>query len=297
MVIVRLNGGLGNQLFQYAAGFALARKNGSELKIDLTAFDNQRGNRDTIRAPDILQFSLSAPSASHQEVEALKNPLGVISIGARFLRKRIFKQYYSDWHPEILLLKGDVYLDGYFQCEDYFSDCLNPLLCEIRLRSDPAAEVETLGQSIELLRNTVSLHVRRGDYVSDERISALHNICTVDYYQRALAEIKGRVGECNLVVFSDDVDWVRENLALGENVLYVSGAQTSAGKNLSAPQELVLMSRCRHHIISNSTFSWWGAYLKRRADKIVVAPGLWNRSKIDSHKNILPQSWVRLSVS
>lgn len=297
MVIVRLNGGLGNQLFQYAAGFALARKNGSELKIDLTAFDNQRGNRDTIRAPDILQFTLSSPVASLQEVEARKNPLGVISRGARFLRQRILKRYYSDWHPEILLLKGDVYLDGYFQCEDYFSDCLTPLLREFILCPGPAAEVKTLGQNIDLLRNTVSLHVRRGDYVSDPRISALHNICTVDYYQRALAEINGRLGECNLVVFSDDVDWVRENLALQENALYVSGAQTSAGKTLSAAQELVLMSRCRHHIISNSTFSWWGAYLNRQTDKIVVAPGLWNRSKIDSHKNILPQSWVRLPVS
>lgn len=297
MVIVRLNGGLGNQLFQYAAGFALARKNGSELKIDLTTFDNQRGNRDTIRAPDIQKFSLSAPVANRQEIEARKNPLGVISRSARFLRQRIFKRYYSDWHPEILLLKGDIYLDGYFQCENYFSDYLNPLLREFRLRPDLAGEVETLGKSIDLLRNTVSLHVRRGDYVSDARISALHNICRVDYYQRALAEIKGRLREFNLVVFSDDIHWVRENLALGENALYVSGAKTSAGKPLSAPQELVLMSRCRHHIISNSTFSWWGAYLNRRMDKIVVAPGLWNRSKIDSHKNILPQSWVKLPVS
>ncbi len=297
MIIVRLVGGLGNQLFQYATGFALAQKNRDELKLDLSSFEFQRGNRDTIRTPDILQFSLSAPVASQQEVEALKNPLGVISRSARFLRQRIFKRYYSDWHPEILLLKGDVYVDGYFQCEHYFSEWLNPLLREFCLRPSPAAEVETLGRRIDLLRNTVSLHVRRGDYVSDARISALHNICTVDYFQRALSEIRGRLGECNLVVFSDDVDWVRENLALQENALYVSGAQTSAGKTLSAAQELVLMSRCRHHIISNSTFSWWGAYLNRHTDKIVVAPSLWNRSKIDSHKNILPQSWVRLPVS
>ncbi len=133
--------------------------------------------------------------------------------------------------------------------------------------------------------------------MSDARISALHNICTADYYQRALAEIKGRLGECDLVIFSDEVAWVRENLALGENTLYVSGERTPTGKSLSAPQELFLMSRCRHHIISNSTFSWWGAYLNRRTDKIVVAPGLWNRSKIDSHKNILPPSWLRLAVS
>lgn len=297
MIIVRLNGGLGNQLFQYAAGFALAQKNGDELKVDLSTFDYQPGNQDTIRAPDILQFSVAAPIVDQQEVEAYRNPLGVVSRGSRFLRQRFFKRYYSDWHPEILLLKGDVYLEGYFQCENYFSDCLAPLLREFSLSAGPAAEVVSLGQNIDELRNPVSLHVRRGDYVSDVGVSALHNICTVDYYQRAMAEIKGRIGECSLVVFSDDVAWVRENLLLGSEVFYVSGGQTPTGERLTAPQELVLMSRCRHHIISNSTFSWWGAYLNRRADKIVVAPGLWNRSKIHSHKNILPPSWLQLPVS
>ncbi len=297
MIIVRLNGGLGNQLFQYAAAFALARKNGSALKIDLSAFDFQRGSNDTIRAPDILQFSVTAPVASVAEADAQRNPLGIVSRGTRFVRQRILKQYHSDWHPEILSLKGAIYLEGYFQCEKYFIDELNPLLLELSLRPSFAAELELLRQRIDSLSNPVSLHVRRGDYVSDRRISALHNICTADYYHRALAELKGRVGEFNLVVFSDDVTWVKENLALDNKSLYISGKQTSSGGILSAPQELFLMSRCKHHIISNSTFSWWGAYLNRRSDKIVVAPGLWNRSKIDSHMNILPPSWLRLSVS
>lgn len=296
MIIVRLNGGLGNQLFQYAAGFALAQKNQDTLKIDLSAFNYQRSNRDTIRAPDILQFSVSAPAASQEEVEALRNPMGLLSHAMRFLSQRILKRYYSDWHPQILSLKGNIYLEGYFQSENYFRECLASLLQEFSLRPEYARAINSFGQHIKELHNPVSLHVRRGDYVSDTKISALHNICTIEYYQRALTAIKSRLGECDLVIFSDDVTWVRENLRLGNNVFYVSGEQTTSGERLTAPQELILMSQCQHHIISNSTFSWWGAYLNQQSDKIVVAPELWNRSRIYSHKNILPPSWLRIPV-
>lgn len=297
MIIVRLNGGLGNQLFQYAAGFALAAKNQDQLKVDLSAFDYQRGSRDAIRFPDILHFSLSAPMASSEEVNEHRNPWGSVSRAARFFRHRVFKQYLSDWHPEVLLKKGDVYLEGYFQCEKYFENCLHELLGEYRLRTDLSEALVTWDEKIAALPCPVSLHVRRGDYVTDPRANALHNICTVDYYQRAIAEIRVRLGECNLVVFSDDVTWVQKNLGLGKDVLYISWERSLVGESLLASQELVLMSHCRHHIISNSTFSWWGAYMNTRSGKIVIAPALWNRSKVDSHKNILPRGWLCLPVT
>lgn len=297
MVIARLNGGLGNQLFQYAAGFALAKKNGCDFKIDLSSFNkNARNNHDTTRTPDILQFLITAHLATTVEVELFRNPMGFLSRGTRLISQRFLKRYYSDWHPEVMLQNGNIYLEGYFQCEKYFVSSINQLLGEFSLRQDLLKGVEHLSATINTLDNPVSLHIRRGDYVSDTRVSKLHNICTISYYLRALAEIELLVGKYNLVIFSDDIDWVRKNLNLENDALYLSEQMTSAGEKLTAPQEMILMSLCHHHVISNSTFSWWGAYLNRLPQKIVMAPSLWNRSKINGHKNILPPSWMQIPV-
>ena len=297
MVIVRLMGGLGNQLFQYAAGLALSIKNECELKIDLSAFENQYGLQTTLRNPDILHFSLSAKIADAKEASALRDPLKGVSRASRFVRQKIFKQYYSDWHPEVLNKSGDIYLEGYFQCEKYFQDYFDQLSKDFKLRSEFSDLTAEWNERISKLINPVSLHVRRGDYVSDPRTSALHNICTVNYYLEAIEEMRKRIGNYTLVVFSDDVEWVRENLTFGVDTIYVSGSKLIKGLPLLASQELIVMSQCAHHIISNSTFSWWGAYLNKRQDKVVLAPSLWNRSSIDSHKNILPDSWIRIQIS
>lgn len=289
-------GGLGNQLFQYAAGFALAKINNDVCKIDLSGFQRQTGGQGAVRFPDILALSISAPIAGHEESEMLRNPYGIVSLGARFVRQRICKRYYSDWHPEVLSLTGDVYLEGYFQCESYFSNCVGSLIQEFQLSPSMELQMVPLAQQMAGLRNPVSLHVRRGDYVSDANIRALHNICTLDYYKKAVAEMRRRVGVCDLVVFSDDIRWVRENLGLEGEVLYLSEGLTSSGAPLTAPQEIAMMSRCRHHIIANSTFSWWGAYLNRQSDKIVIAPNIWSRSRIHPHRNILPRQWLKLPV-
>jgi hypothetical protein len=297
LILVKLNGGLGNQLFQYAAGFALAQKNRDELKVDLSAFDTHAGSQDTLRTPDILKLSINASIATSQEVEALKNPMGMVSRGIRFVRQRILKRYYVDWHPEILSLKGNAYLEGYFQSENYFRDYISELFQEFSLNEEIEKEICELNERITALRNPVSLHVRRGDYVSNPKIRALHHICTPQYFEQALVEMKSQLGKYDLVVFSDDISWVREHLTFEGDVIYVSDEKTVSGEILTAPQEMTLMSRCRHHIISNSTFSWWGAHLNRKPGKVVIAPDLWNRSKFHTHENILPKSWLKIAVS
>jgi len=293
MVIVRLNGGLGNQLFQYAAGLALARANGDTLKLDLSVFSATQTSRQTWRNPDILDFSISAPIATHDEVRRLKNPWGPFSEIVRLVRQKGFKRYYDDWHPEVMRWRGDMYLDGYFQCERYFTNCFSELQKEFVLSSEKNAGITSMSNRIAALRNPVSLHVRRGDYVRHPE----HEICTSDYFRSALSSMREAVGPYNLVVFSDDVQWVRAHLELGAEALFVSEQRRADGSGFSPSQELVLMSQCSHHIISNSTFSWWGAYLDRRPDKVVMAPALWNRSRIYPHKNILPEGWRRLPVA
>lgn len=292
VIIARLNGGLGNQFFQYAAGFALAIHNGAELKLDLSVFTNGRSLRQTFRNPDILDFCISAPIATHEEIERIRNPFGIGSKLFRLVQQKGFKRYYPDWHPEIMSQTGDVYLDGYFQCERYFMPCFERLCYEYRLLPEKAEGITLMTKQIDGMLNPVSLHVRRGDYVGHPE----HAICTAGYFRTALSAMLDQVGPHGLVVFSDDPQWVRENLELGPDALYVSECTRLDGSRLSPAQELGLMSQCHHHIISNSTFSWWGAYLNRRQDKVVIAPALWNRSKLYQHKNILPSNWIRIPV-
>lgn len=293
MVIVRLNGGLGNQLFQYAAGFALAQSNNAELKLDLSVFADLSSPRQTPRRPDILDFAISAPLAEPDEIERIRNPYGLLSEFVRLVRQKGFKRYYDDWHPEVMRWRGGVYLDGYFQCERYFTNCFSELQKEFVLSSEKTAGITSMSSRIAALRNPVSLHVRRGDYV----LHPEHEICTADYFRSALSSMQEAVGPHELVVFSDDVQWVRAHLELGPEVLFVSEQRMADGNRFSPSQELVLMSQCSHHIISNSTFSWWGAYLNRRPEKVVMAPALWNRSRLYPHKNILPEGWRRLPVA
>ncbi|NTU53781.1 MAG: alpha-1,2-fucosyltransferase [Chlorobiaceae bacterium] len=293
MVITRLNGGLGNQLFQYAAGFAIAMKNGQQLKLELSVFASQDRLRQTLRNPDILDFFISAPVATPEEIDRYRNPLGQFSEIRRLLLQKVFKRYYPDWHPEVMCLKGDAYLDGYFQSEKYFMSCLDSLMKEFTLRPDREAEIQTITSRITAMRNPVSLHVRRGDYVYHVQ----HEICTADYYRSALSLMSDELGRLDIVVFSDDVEWVRANLDLTPDTLIISDELKLDGSNFSPTQELILMSRCHHHVISNSTFSWWGAYLNRRAGKVVVAPAIWNRSRLYPHNNIVPAGWRRIAVS
>lgn len=293
MVIVRLNGGLGNQLFQYAVGYAHAQSNNAELKLDLSVFADLSSQRQTPRRPDILDFAISAPLAEPDEIERIRNPYGVLSGLVRLVRQKGFKRYYDDWHPEVMRWRGDVYLDGYFQCERYFVRCFPDLQKEFELSLEKAEGITSMRARISALRNPVSLHVRRGDYVRHPE----HEICTSDYFRSALSSMREAVGPYKLVVFSDDVQWVRAHLELGSEALFVSEQMRADGNGFSPSQELVLMSQCSHHIISNSTFSWWGAYLNRRSDKVVMAPAIWNRSRIYPHKNILPEGWRRLPVA
>jgi hypothetical protein len=292
LIIVRLNGGLGNQLFQYAAGFSLARITGTDLKLDLSVFSTSSSLRQTFRNPDILDYCISARIATAEEVGRLRNPLGSLSEIWRLFLQKGCKRYYPDWHPEVMNMKGDVYLDGYFQCEKYFSGCLEGLVNEFSLRPDKVVDILPMSERILRMQNSVSLHVRRGDYIRNPQ----HEICTVDYFQVALSTVAAEVGQHQAVVFSDDVAWVRANLDLDPDALLVSDERKPDGTNFTPAEELTLMSKCRHHIISNSTFSWWGAYLNMNPRKIVIAPSVWNRSRIYPHKNILPVSWQRIAV-
>lgn len=297
MIVARLAGGLGNQMFQYAAGFALAHRNSDSFSLDTTAFHQGPGRGETLRALGIEDFQISAPVLSKSDAYKRRNPYGPVSKAFRFLRRKIFRQYFVDWHPDVMKRSGDVYLEGYFQSERYFESIPSLLRREFSLRESFSRTIEGLARDIEIGPGTpVSLHVRRGDYVSNSRNAAILDICTPDYYSRAVDHLASIVSDMRLVIFSDDIEWVLSNIPESRSALYLSSCLSDSGQTLLPSQEMALMASCRHHIISNSTFSWWGAYLNPRAEKLVVAPSRWTNGSEFDHKNILPPDWIRLMV-
>lgn len=292
MVIVQLTDGLGNQMFQYATGFALALHRGVSLRLELSHYRVHNYRRFLLD-----RFNIRAAPISWRRVaymtglglrggpKQLSRVMQAVLPGFRHL---VYKEKHFHFDPNVLKLPGNVYLSGYWQSEKYFKRFASALRHEFTVRSAPNAKTAELLQLIRNV-NSVSVHLRRGDYVSDPRTSQTHGACPVEYYWRAADQIKWMITAPYFFVFSDDIEWAKENLRLNAPTVFVDH------NGPSHPEEdLRLMSSCKHHIIANSTFSWWGAWLSDYPEKIVIAPRTWlRRSDLDT-RDVVPETWIRL---
>ena len=290
MIIVNLKGGLGNQMFQYALGRKLALKTGQELKLDLTGFD-----RNHHRSFGLDIFSIIKNPATKEEIKKIKYPYGWCSKGWRWFRFKILRVHHTGWEPKTLartikkLENGqDVYVDGFWQSYKYFENIRENLLLDFALLKEPLEK--RYPDLIAQIKNTdsVGLHLRRGDYAANSRVLKEFGACSIEYYRRAIEMLAKKINQPNFFVISDDIAWVKDNLKLDHPTVYVSELGTKDY------EELMMMSQCRHNVIANSTFSWWGAWLNDNPGKIVVAPEPWftnNSIKID---DIIPPTWIRL---
>ncbi len=294
MVIVRLTGGIGNQMFQYATARRIAWVNQARLLMDLGWF--QEEGWWTRRKFELGAFCISAEKAGEDDVRRLRSGRqnALFRRLPLFLKKRIFHTRQShiiekcyDFDPEIMGLQGDVYLDGHWQSERYFQDVTALIRREFTFRTDPA---EPNRRMVEYIRSctSVSMHIRRGDYVTLPQANSFHGLCPLSYYRSAVDQLSRRIDLPVFFVFSDDIDWVKQNLDLGFETHFMDYNGPERGD-----EDLRLMSACRHHIIANSSFSWWGAWLSDNPQKIVFAPRKWFNRDIETPDNI-PDSWVRL---
>ncbi len=282
MIIVKLKGGLGNQLFQYALGRVLALKNNDKLKLDGTGYDHDR-----LRHYALDPFLIKAEIATPAEIKPLKYPYGFLSMAWRKFSFKILRRFHIGWEPSILNQTGNLYLDGFWQSYKYFDQATDTLRQDFSLKEplemlQPAliAEVTKAG--------TVSLHIRRTDYVSSKKHAQTFGVLSLEYYARAVAKIAELVPQPTFYIFTDDPTWVKQHLSLPYPLHFV------ADYNLPDYQELILMSKCRHQIIANSSFSWWGAWLNPRIDKIVIAPTWWFKTGIPKINDIIPPSWIKI---
>ncbi len=297
LVITRLIGGLGNQMFQYATGRALALRGRAALKLDVTGFAAVGAH--TKRWDELDSFSIQGGAASDADLARfgrtgkprsprLDRVLRLLRIGRPDGAWPIYREPHFHFDPAVPELRPPVYLDGYWQSERYFSDIAGVLRQEFTAKAPLDRENAALAEAIDAV-NAVSLHVRRGDYVGDPTTNRFHGICSPDYYQRAVDYITARAGGPHLFVFSDDRQWTRANLRFAAPTTFVGANSPDCGY-----RDMQLMARCRHHIVANSSFSWWGAWLNPSPEKIVVAPSRWfNQARSDT-RDLIPEDWVRL---
>lgn len=300
MVIVKLFGGLGNQMFQYSFGRSLELKTGVKVLYDLNWL-NDKVLQENCTNRD---FELNVFKTSIKTVK--KNSLlNYVLKRKNILQKVIYKflvtfgylyvlQEQTPYNLDYTLLssiKSLSHVNGYFQTELYFSMYRKEILQDFQINTQLSKN--SLRYADEIMNcNSVSLHVRRGDYITNIKANENHGICSPNYYTKAIKYFSLTTKAPHFFVFSDDLEWVqKQNWFKNLKVTFVNG-----NTELKSYEDMVLMGLCKHNIIANSSFSWWGAWLNDNVNKIVVAPRKWfaNSEKNSRAKNLVPIEWIKL---
>lgn len=277
MNVVRLSGGLGNQMFQYAFGCALK----GDVAYDVSWFDECRKSGVTT----VREYGLPCFCCEPRLVDAADAPMADGLLRRLFCggRLREVREFPENAYSSRLLKARDSLISGYFQVARYCEMSRPRLLREFTLRIVPADEAFTNVLNGIASCNSVSVHVRRGDYLA---LSEFHPVCDASYYARAAEWMRAETGDCAFYVFSDDLEWCRAELKLPGKTTFVDLSE--AGR----PElDMMLMRACRHNIIANSSFSWWGAWLNEHPGRRVVAPVRWFGGR---EPEIVPESWRRM---
>ena len=295
MITVNIIGGLGNQMFQYAFGYAVSKENKTLLKLDISGFNAYKLRKyelNLFRIDQNVQIKFKNGSLL-SKVNSKENTFfdKAYSKSLRFLLK--FTDFYFEekkeffFEKQVFDRKTDTYYYGYWQNEKYFKkyrDDILRIFCWKKIHHD----AEKYKQKI-INRESVSIHIRRGDYVTNINTNYIHGTCGINYYKKATIEIKKIKKNVKFFIFSDDMDWAKDNLNFLDNKVFVE-----LGKAIPDHEEMYLMSQCKHNIIANSSFSWWGAWLNQNLAKKVIAPKIWfNNSKLNTD-DLIPRSWLQL---
>ncbi|MCX2724546.1 alpha-1,2-fucosyltransferase [Roseibium salinum] len=289
MIITHIIGGLGNQMFQYAVGRSLALASGQTLRLDLYSMEEY-----STHAYCLDQLRISAEVASKRDIPTKRRKGGFFAKVQRVLRTSgnpvaTVKEKGFAFDPSILSLRGSVYLFGYWQSEKYFSDIADAIRNDFALATPLTESREQILTSIRGSERAISVHVRRGDYLTNPTANAYHGICETDWYRTAMRKMEDRFGRVTFFLFSDDPKWARENIKSSSPIVFVE--PRSDGKDA---QDMHLMAACHSHIIANSTFSWWGAWLNPRKEKHVIAPMRWFKTDKHDTKDLIPLTWELL---
>lgn len=291
MIIVRIKGGLGNQLFQYAAAYSLARSRNDQIGADISYFNQE----------DLRKYRLNCLKLSGVNIiEADNLPLGIEIVKNKYINRilrckqdkiininkttsYVLEKKYSVLIDNISSINTqNIYLDGYFQTPLYFQKYRNDLFRMITPVYNYSNDTNKLFREI-YAANSVAVHVRRGDFLHNNR-SQYHYVLGLDYYINAITYIKQRIDNPIFYFFSDDIEWVKENWGDNGNIRFILSEEDN-----SDITELMLMKACKHIITANSSFSWWAAWLKDNEESICIVP-----EKQYGNPNMIPVGWIKI---
>ncbi|WP_430934751.1 alpha-1,2-fucosyltransferase [Saccharicrinis sp. 156] len=297
MIVIKLRGGLANQMFQYAIGRRISYQYKVPLLIDVCHYEDEQTEEKTIREFGLNWFNIDVTIASAAQISNSKGWYSntikrkantLFNKMLPYYKQNIVKEKQTSFDKNILKVRKNCYLEGFWQSAQYFKDIEEIIRKDFQFKIPPSSgNIEYLNQIGNC--NSVSVHIRRGDYVTSKHYNNVHQVLSPEYYQKAATIIEEQITNPTYFVFSDDPQWAKENLIFKHKAVFIDH---NNGKN--AFEDLRLMSNCKHHIIANSTFSWWGAWLNPNKDKIVIAPDKWYKMEKLENKDILPEKWIRL---
>ena len=289
MIIVKLMGGLGNQMFQYAFGRALGIHLKQEIFYDKSWF-YQDFVGTTPRELKLEAFNISLPYTK------LESPFFKTKIGKHIksvLQKTGLQPKYIKVNEETFALNqinghNNYYFESYWQNPEYFEDVRDIILAEFNFQEFSNPEDANLQRMI-CDCESIAIHIRRGDYVNSPKTNQFHGTCSIGYYKEAANRVLSKIPNAKFFLFTDDPDYVKSNLGFLCDCMLVSNNRRSE------VDELNLMHSCKHFIIANSSFSWWGAWLSQNSDKIVISPKQWFKNEEANEKcKIVPKDWIRI---
>jgi hypothetical protein len=293
MIVAQITGGLGNQMFQFAAAKALSLHYNCELKLDLQNF-----NREILPELEVnRQFELPAfknftyQEASKADIKKFE-PKSFLDKKVQQLLPKHKRSIYSEkeypYDEKFFSARKSIYIKGHRQSEKYFSSYQNEIRSIYTLRDDLINEVEGFKSELDD-RNTVAVHVRRGDYLRLPIILDWHGVLSKEYYFSALEYLSEHIPNLKILYFSDDIEWVKNEL-----MPTYPGMVVSDNISKTHYHDFYLIQSCKHQIVANSSFSWWAAWLNPNPDKIVIAPKKWFNNAPYDTRDLIPDSWIKM---
>jgi hypothetical protein len=279
MIIIRLRGGPGNQLFQYSFGRLLSVKNNVEVKYKFLVNKN-----DSIREYFLGYLNTEVEIASDEELKKVGYPLGVVSRILELAKTKVLRSFNIGYIPRLLKSKSG-YMEGYWQSYKYLEPIRSELLREVSLKDNTIKKYGIISE----IENTNSVYVgvRRGDYVSNPKFAKEWITFNIEYYEKALRLIKEKVPSPTLFIFSDDIEWCKINLKTDLPIIF-------SDANIPVYDNFMIATKCKHNIIANSSFTFWIAWLNQNPNKIVIAPKKWNNFHQKEYANLLPPEWIKI---
>jgi len=287
MLYVQIKAGLGNQMFEYAFGRAASIEQNKPLSLDTSWYQNA-AKKDTPRLFLLDKFNIQAKIATDPELLKYNTPLR--KLYRKVIRRFKYKRDYL-YNPKEMRSTSS-YFEGHWANEKYFKKYQDIIRNDLTLRNPLSPSANIVLENIKSQKDciAVSVHVRRGDCVTNQHAASFQGTVDTSYYDNSYSYLIQKFGAEKLVfyIFSDDINWAKEHILKDKNSTYVSKPE------IPDYEELHLMSICSHNIIANSSFSWWGAWLNQNPDKIVIAPKQWLKDTTFNTTDVCPPQWIRI---